>query len=50
MVPSESTLRFSQLSAVPMEASDSRVSSSDARGSRANNSNVSSSLQRETKQ
>lgn len=48
VVPSESTLRFSELSAVPIEASDSRVSSSDARGSRASISKVNSSLQRQT--
>lgn len=48
MVPSESRLRFSELSAVPIEASDSRVSSSDARGSRVSISNVNSSLQRQT--
>lgn len=45
MVPSESTLRFSELSAVPIEASDSKVSSSDARGSKVSISKVSSSLQ-----
>lgn len=45
VVPSESMLRFSELSAVPIEASDSRVSSSDARGSRVSISNVNSSLQ-----
>lgn len=45
VVPSESTLRFSELSAVPIEASDSRVSSSEARGSRLSISKVSSSLQ-----
>lgn len=44
MVSSESTLRFSELSAVPMEASDSRVSSSEARGSSASISTVNSSL------
>lgn len=48
MVPSESTLRFSELSAVPIEASDSRVSSSDARGSRVSISKVNSSLQKQT--
>lgn len=47
VVPSESTLRFSELSAVPIEASDSRVSSSDARGSRVSISKVNSSLQRQ---
>lgn len=47
MVPSESTLRFSELSAVPIEASDSRVSSSDARGSRVSISKVNSSLKRQ---
>lgn len=45
VVPSESMLRFSELSAVPTEASDSRVSSSDARGSRVSISKVNSSLQ-----
>lgn len=39
--------RFSELSAVPIDASDSKVSSSDARGSRDSISYVSSSLQRE---
>lgn len=48
MIPSESTLRFSVLSAVPIEASDSRVSSSDARGSRVRISKVNSSLQKQT--
>ena len=47
MVPSESTLRFSELSAVPIEASDSRVSSSDARGSKVSISKVNSSLKRQ---
>ena len=42
--PSDSIFKFSELSAVPMEASDSRVSSSEARGSRTSISNVSSSL------
>lgn len=45
MVPSESIFKFSELSAVPIEASDSRVSSSEARGSNISISNVSSSLQ-----
>lgn len=45
MAPSESKFKFSELSAVPMEASDSRVSSSEARGSSVSISNVSSSLQ-----
>lgn len=50
MVPSESTQRFSELSAVPIEASDSRVSSSDARGSRLSISKVNSSLHTQTSQ
>lgn len=44
IAPSESMFKFSKLSAVPMDASDSSVSSSEARGSRASISNVSSSL------
>lgn len=47
VAPSESMLRFSLLSAVPIDASDSRVSSSDARGSRASISKVNSSLKRQ---
>ena len=48
VAPSESTFRFSELSAVPIEASDSSVSSSDARGSRVRISHVRSSLQKQT--
>lgn len=44
VAPSCSAKRFSELSAVPIEASDSSSSSSDVRGSNANISNVSSSL------
>lgn len=44
VAPSISMVMFSELSAVPMEASDSGVSSSDARGSNTNISYVSSSL------
>lgn len=44
VAPSVSMVIFSELSAVPMEASDSGVSSSDARGSKINISYVSSSL------
>lgn len=45
VAPSVSMVMFSELSAVPMDASDSGVSSSDARGSRISISYVSSSLQ-----
>lgn len=47
MAPSVSMVMFSELSAVPMDASDSGVSSSDARGSKINISYVSSSLETE---
>lgn len=48
VAPSVSMVMFSELSAVPMDASDSGVSSSDVRGSKINISYVSSSLHAHT--